>query len=93
VYWHLCPGDVRKDKIESFFNTMNERGSRFRWVDLFASGPVKTGNWTSSFSENGTMGDCEKASPEKGKRAFEEAVTRLCEFVDEWRTSGWAAAP
>jgi hypothetical protein len=30
------------------------------------------------------LGEAELATAEKGRAAFEEAVTRLCEFIDEW---------
>jgi creatinine amidohydrolase len=89
VYWFLRPQDVRTDRIKSKYDTTNEKGSRFRWVDLFGDSPVKSRQWTSTFSETGAMGDCEKATRAKGEIAFNEAVNRLCEFVDEWR--GWKA--
>jgi creatinine amidohydrolase len=85
VYWFLRPNGVRADRRKSQYYAMNATGSRFRWVDAWGSGPVKEAYWTSSFCDNGTMGDCEKGTRAKGELAFNEAVSRLCEFVEEWR--------
>lgn len=41
-------------------------------------------SWTGSYSESGVLGEAELATPEKGRVAFEEAVTRLCGFIEEW---------
>lgn len=84
VYLHLAPDDVRKDKIASGKISYNEEGSRFRYTDLFAHGPVAVTSWTASYSESGVLGEAELATPEKGRIAFEEAVTRLVEFIHEW---------
>ncbi len=84
VYMHLAPDDVRMDKIKNGLISFNEENSRFRSVDLFAAGPVQVTSWTGSYSETGVLGEAELATPEKGRVAFEEAVTRLCEFVEEW---------
>ncbi len=100
VYMHLAPQDVRMDKIRSGKITFNEERSRYRYVDLFGAGPVGVTSWTSSYSDSGVLGAAELATPEKGKAAFDEAVLRLCEFVEEWqrapvpaRKENHAAAP
>ncbi|MGL4462590.1 MAG: creatininase family protein [Planctomycetia bacterium] len=85
MYLHLAPEDVRKDKIKSGVISFNEENSKYRYVDLFSAGPMNITSWTSSYSETGVLGDAELATAEKGKVAFDEAVGRLCEFVDEWR--------
>lgn len=84
VYMHLRPEDVRMDRIRSGQYSFHADKSKYRYVDLFGAGPVEVTSWTSSYSDTGVMGAAELATPEKGKRAFEEAVTRLCEFIDEW---------
>jgi creatinine amidohydrolase len=38
-------------------------------------------SWTSSYSETGVLGDAELATKEKGKRAYDEAVKQLVNFV------------
>jgi creatinine amidohydrolase len=100
VYMHLSPEDVRMDRIRSGKVSFNEEKSRYRWVDLFAAGPFNVTTWTASYSESGVLGAAELATPEKGKVAFEEAVRRLCEFIEEWsrvpvptRKEAHAAAP
>jgi creatinine amidohydrolase len=75
------------DKIRSGKISFNEENSPYRYVDLFGAGPVQITSWTSSYSETGVLGDAELATPEKGREAFEEAVTRLCEFIGQWRSA------
>ena len=84
VYMHLAPDDVRHDRIRSGTIAFNERKSPFHYTDLFGAGPVHLTSWTSSYSQSGVLGGAELATPEKGRRAFDEAVARLCQFVDEW---------
>lgn len=84
MYLHIAPEDVRKDKIRNGQISFNEDKSKFRYVDLYGSGPVEVTSWTASYSDSGVLGEAELATAEKGKAAFEEAVTRLCEFIDEW---------
>jgi creatinine amidohydrolase len=85
VYMHLAPEDVRMDLIKNGAISFNEEHSRFRYVDLFGTGPAQVTSWTASYSETGVLGEAELATPEKGKEAFEEAVNRLCEFIEEWQ--------
>lgn len=84
VYMHLAPDDVRQDRIKSGKISFNEEKSKFRWNDLFGSGPMQITSWTSSYSETGVLGEAELATAEKGKVAFEEAVKQLCAFLEEW---------
>jgi len=86
VYLHLAPEDVRMDKIKSGTISFNEWNSKFRYVDLFAAGPVQVTSWTASYSETGVLGEAELATAEKGRVAFEEAVKQLCNFIAEWQT-------
>lgn len=82
MYLYLSEEDVRKDKIASGTISFNDEDSAFNWIDLFASGPATVVSWTSSYSETGVLGDAEKATKEKGERAYNEAVKQLCRFVD-----------
>jgi creatinine amidohydrolase len=84
LYLYLSPGDVRRERIKSGDISFNLEKSKFRYNDLFGSGATKITSWTSSYSETGVLGAAELATADKGKRAFEEAVNRLCEFIDEW---------
>jgi creatinine amidohydrolase len=82
MYLYLAEDDVRKDKIKTEYISFNEENSPFMHVDLFATGPASVVNWTSSYTESGAMGDCELASVEKGKRAYDEAVKQLIDLVN-----------
>ena len=75
-------------------------GSKYIYVDLFGSGPMGLVEWTSQYSDSGVMGEAEKATAEKGKRAFDEASRNLADFVAEYyarkieqRTPHQAQAP
>ncbi len=84
VYLHLCPEDVRTDKVRSGKISFNANKSKFRYNDLFGGGAVKITSWTASYSETGVLGDAELGTAAKGKVAFEEAVSRLAEWIEEW---------
>lgn len=84
MYLHISEEDVRQDKIKSGKISFNEARSKFRYVDLFASGPVNVTSWTSSYSETGVLGDAELATAEKGRQACDEAVRQLVNFIEEW---------
>jgi creatinine amidohydrolase len=84
VYMHLCPSDLRSDRIRSEQASFNQNRSRFWYTDLFGAGPVQITSWTSTYIQTGVAGEAELATAEKGRAAFEEAVTRFCEFIDEW---------
>ncbi|RIK83288.1 MAG: creatininase [Planctomycetota bacterium] len=81
LYLYLDDDYVRKDQIKSGTISFNDENSPFNWVDLFAAGPATVVSWTSSYSETGVLGDAEKASAEKGRLAYEEAVQQLVRFV------------
>lgn len=84
VYMYLDPDNVRTDLIRDGRITFNEEGSAFHWVDLFAAGPAPLTSWTSTYSETGTLGAADLASPEKGKEAVEEAARQLVRLVHEF---------
>jgi creatinine amidohydrolase/Fe(II)-dependent formamide hydrolase-like protein len=56
-----------------------------QWADAFRSGPVSLVEWTSTFVEEGVLGQPNLATAEKGKRIFEEAVFRSVQFVMEFQ--------
>jgi creatinine amidohydrolase len=87
VYMHLWPEDVRHDLIAAGEVAFNRDGSRYRFNDLFASPPFAVTSWTSSYSESGVLGRADLATPEKGRRAYEEATSRLRDFLLEWSTA------
>jgi creatinine amidohydrolase len=86
VYLHLAEEKVQVDKAKDHIAWYNVRGtSSFQWGDLFGSGPVSVFERSSTFTEDGTFGEPTLANAEKGKLIFEEAVTRLVEFVLEFQ--------
>jgi creatinine amidohydrolase len=81
LYLYLDGDNVRKDRIQSGTISFNEEDSPFTWVDLFGAGPATIISWTSSYSETGVLGEAELATAEKGRVAYEEAVTQLARFI------------
>lgn len=81
LYMYLDGDNVRTDKIQSGIISFNAEESPFQWVDLFGAGPGTIISWTSSYSDTGVLGEAEKATPEKGRRAYEEAVKQLARLV------------
>lgn len=86
LYLYLDEAGVRKDKIKSGTISINDENNPFNWVDLFGAGPGTLISWTSSYSETGVLGDAEKATKEKGERAYREAVKQLCRFVEYFQS-------
>ena len=82
LYLYLDEANVRKDQIKNGAISFNEDDSPFNWVDLFAAGPATIVSWTSSYSQTGVLGEPEKATREKGERAYREAVRQLCRFIE-----------
>ena len=41
-------------------------------------------SWTSTYTPDGTMGNPSMATADKGKAVFEETVTNLIEFAEEF---------
>jgi creatinine amidohydrolase len=81
LYLYLDRDSVRHDRIKSGTISFNDEGSPFNWVDLFGAGPAPLISWTSSYSATGVLGDAERASAEKGRRAYDEAVKQLGRLV------------
>jgi creatinine amidohydrolase len=86
VYLYLAPEKVQMDKARNHIAWYNQHGtSSFQWGDLFGSGPVSVFERTSTFTEDGTFGQATLATAEKGKVIFDQAVSRLVEFVREFQ--------
>ena len=81
MYLYLDESHVRKDRIKSDYISFNDENSPFMHVDLFAEGPGTVVSWTSSYTQSGVMGDCELATIEKGREAYDEAVKQLVALV------------
>ena len=93
LYLYLDEAGVRKDKIKSGTISINDEENPFNWVDLFGAGPGALISWTSSYSETGVLGDAEKATKEKGERAYNEAVKQLCRFVEYFQNAPRRSTP
>ncbi len=88
MYMHVDRGNVRDDRIKGKPADLKWFPGEAKWhyLDLTAgSGPVTLVEWTSSATETGAFGEPEKATPEKGKLAFEYAVTQLIELIRWFR--------
>lgn len=82
LYLYLDEENVRKDQIKSGTISFNDEENPFNWVDLFGAGAGTVISWTSSYSDTGVLGDAEKATKEKGERAYHEAVKQLCNYIN-----------
>ena len=60
-------------------------GNTFTWGAAFGGGPVTLVEWASTFLEDGVFGQPTLATAEKGKRIFEEAATRLVQFIEDFQ--------
>jgi hypothetical protein len=56
-------------------------------VDLFGSGPVKLGYWTSADTPHGALGQPSLAPPEKGRLLYEASLENFLEFVRRFRAA------
>jgi creatinine amidohydrolase len=81
---HMDPEAVRMDLAVDRVSAHNARKSKYHWVDIFASGPVKMDGYTSTYTEDGTQGTPSLATAAKGHALFEEAVKNLVEFGREF---------
>src|ERR1051325_3206797 len=85
LYLYLDGDNARKDKIRSDVISFNEENSPFNWVDLVAAGPETVISRTRTYTETGVLGEPSKATAEKGRVAYEEAVKQLVRFVKWFR--------
>lgn len=81
LYLYVDQENVREDLIKTEFASYNREPNSFIWNDLFGKSATQLISWTSSYSESGVIGDAEKASVEKGREAYQEAVKQLVSFV------------
>ena len=81
---HLDADLIQMDKAKHEEVAFHAHDSKFRWVDLWAAGPVSTIAWTSQFTQSGICGEAHIATPEKGQMLFEEAVKNMIDFTNEW---------
>jgi creatinine amidohydrolase len=90
MYMHLHGEGVRSDRIKGAIpEYMSEipGGDYWQGVDLTAGwGPAAIVEWTASYSETGSLGQPELATPEKGKLAFEHSVGQMIDLVRWFRT-------
>jgi creatinine amidohydrolase len=88
MYMHVDGSQVRADRIKGKPADYLSLPGASTWhsTDLTASnGPVSLIEWTSSYTETGSFGEPEKATPEKGRVVFEHAVTRFVDLVRWFR--------
>ncbi|HEX9122087.1 MAG TPA: creatininase family protein [Actinomycetota bacterium] len=81
IYLHLDPGAVEMDKAVDE-NSFPEGPNC--WMD-WSDGPLKLMPWWNAISHTGVHGDATKATADKGKVLFEQAVHECLSFVRELR--------
>lgn len=85
VYLHLDEAGVRRDRVKGAIATyMTDIPGGMEWqtVDLTgSSGPATLVEWTSTYTETGSVGEPELATAAKGELAFEHATERLVGLV------------
>jgi creatinine amidohydrolase len=84
LYLALDPGSVDIDHVADYLPPP-EPIERFAFDDAFGAGAVYLPGWASARSPNGVRGLPSKASAEKGRRIFEEAVGQLLAVLAEFR--------
>ena len=77
-------GELSRNNAKHEEIAFHKHDSKFRWVDLWAAGPVAITSWTSEYTESGICGEAHLATPEKGRMIFDEAVKNLIAFTNEW---------
>jgi creatinine amidohydrolase len=84
LYLHVSPEKVQMDRVQDHVRpNMDE----FFSVDLFGSGPVKLGYWTSADTPHGAIGQPSLATAEKGKVLYEASLENFVEFVRRFRAA------
>ncbi len=89
MYLHVDGEAVRVDRVEGDLPDYMKLpgGDRWQYVDLTGgSGPATIVEWTSSYTESGAFGRPQEATAEKGRLAFERAVSEFVEMVAWFRT-------
>lgn len=89
AYLHLDGAHVRTDRITGrppeYMDIPGAR--RWHFTDLTAgSGPAAIVEWTSTYTESGTIGEPAEATAEKGRLVFAHAVAQMIEMVRWYRT-------
>ena len=84
LYLALDPGSVDLEHVGDYLPPA-EPIERFTFEDAFGAGAVYLPGWASARSPNGVRGQPSKASAEKGKLLFEEAVSQLLAVLAEFR--------
>jgi creatinine amidohydrolase len=84
LYLALDPNSVDLQNVADYMPSP-EPIERFTFEDSFGAGAAYLPGWTSARSPNGVRGQPSKASAEKGRRIFEEAVGQLLAVLAEFR--------
>jgi creatinine amidohydrolase len=85
MYMHIDGDNVRRDRIKGAphsFMTEIDGGMDWQKVDLtLESGPAAIVEWTSTYTDTGSMGNPELATDEKGALTYAHAVDRMIDLV------------
>jgi len=88
MYLHLDEAHVQADKIKDNLAEYRSLPNEDRWhtSDLTEGSIAALVEWTSTYTPTGVIGQPEQATTEKGRRAFEHAVSQLVDLVRWIRT-------
>lgn len=81
LYLHLAPERVRFDRAVKGSDVVGRNVSS----DSTANYPVRFNDYWGRWTKTGVHGDPTVATADKGKVAFEGAVTGLIDLIEEWR--------
>jgi creatinine amidohydrolase len=84
LYLALDPASVDLPNVADY-QPQPDPIERFTFDDAFGAGAVCLPGWVSARSPNGVRGQPSKASAEKGRLIFEEAVGQLLAVLEEFR--------
>jgi creatinine amidohydrolase len=85
LYLAIDAAAVAMDRAEDCVATQQpDAQAQFVYEDHFGAGAIYVPRWSSERSPNGVMGEPTKASADKGRRIFEEAVRNLVAVIDEF---------
>jgi creatinine amidohydrolase len=86
LYLALDAAAVDMAQAEDYTPTFQppDAAASFVYEDHFGAGSIYLPGWVSARSPNGVLGEPTKASAEKGRRIFDEAVRNLVSVLDEF---------
>jgi len=82
LYLYLAKEKVYMNKANVDLNLPT---SRYSWLDLVDTSPLRLMDWWSRFSKTGVVGDPTLASADKGEKVFKVCVKRIIKLVRDFK--------